>query len=434
MGKILAIGGAALLTFALAAQAAAQNWRYDLGVGVGGAYRTASLGSDQITGGAENMKFAPGVFGYAQAGFRLLPRLGLRADGVLGPTSFKQGSNTLASGVKLWGLTGDLLFRLKEPAAQYTGTEVLPYIAAGAGVRWVRPKNDLSGPLFGDTVHSGARVASGSQLFLLRSEETFMGLLGLGADIRVQRALSVRIEAGDRLFKPQIDRLESPDVVAEALVGKLTHEIYAEIGLHLLAGMGAAAPVAVAPTPTPPPPPTPTPTPPPPPPPPPPPQPVSVCVVDNGSAQGMQLVNATFNPQTGDTVVTVAAGQQKLAVAFADRVVAGSQDWYSKGEPLALGRARFITGGTPQAFQPGQVVYLGQVNGLAVFADPTEAAGLVKALGASAGTATDLTRAVTRPAVARALRDVKTVYVPARAAGCQLQPLTRQEEVRKVRG
>ena len=161
---------------------------------------------------------------------------------------------------------------------------------------------------------------------------------------------------------------------------------------------------------------------------------MSVCVIDNSAAQGMQMVNATFNPQTGDTVVTAAAGQQKLAEAYADRVVVGSKDWYTRGEPLALGRARFMSTGTPQVFQPGQVVYLGQLDGMAVFGDATEAAGLVRALGPTAGTGTDLAVSVQKAPVARALRDVKTVYVPARAAGCQLQPLTRQEEVRKVRG
>lgn len=438
MGKIhRGIGGAALLLFALSVNAAAQNWRYDLGVDVGGAFRTASLGSDQITGGADNMKFAPGVFGDAQLGVRLFPRVGIRANGAFSPSNkFKQGSTTLADGIKLWSASGDLLFRLKEPPAQFTATEVLPYIALGVGARWVQPKNDLNGPLFGDTVHSGVRVASGSQLFLLRQKPVLMGLAGIGADVRVQKGLAVRLEAGDRFFKTPMDLLSSPNTVSESGIGKLTHEIYASVGLHLLGGFPKVAPVAVAPPP-PTPAPTPTPTEPPPaptPPPPPPPQPVSVCVVDNTNAQGMQMVSATFTPATGDTMVTAAAGQQKLTDAYADRAVVGSRDWYVKGQPLALGSAKFMTSGTPQAFQPGQVVYLGQLDGLAVYADPTEAAGLVKALGTTAGPNANLATAVRKAAVARQLRTVKTVYVPARAAGCQLQPLQRQEEVRKVRG
>ena len=221
MGKIhRGIGGAALLLLVLAANATAQNWRYDLGVGVGGAVRTASLGSDQITS-ADDMKFAPGVFGDAQLGLRILPRVGIRADGALAPTTFKQGSTTLEDGIKLWALSGDLLFRLKEPPAQFTTTEILPYIALGGGLRWVAPKNDLTGPLWGDTVHSGARVTSGTQQFLLRHEEALMGLVGIGTDIRFQRGLAARLEVGDRIFKTPMDRLSAFNVVAETDVGIL---------------------------------------------------------------------------------------------------------------------------------------------------------------------------------------------------------------------
>ena len=47
--------------------------------------RTASLGSDQITGNADNMKFAPGVFGDAQLGMRTIE----------GPIEIAQGRSPL---------------------------------------------------------------------------------------------------------------------------------------------------------------------------------------------------------------------------------------------------------------------------------------------------------------------------------------------------
>ena len=39
--------------------------------------------------------------------------------------------------------TGDLLFRLKRPADEFAGMEVLPYFALGAGLKWMNGADDL---------------------------------------------------------------------------------------------------------------------------------------------------------------------------------------------------------------------------------------------------------------------------------------------------
>ncbi len=427
----------ALAALALVAgPAAAQSWPVELGANVGGAWRTASI--EPSTG--DKVKLGTGLMGDAQLGIRLLPMLRLRADGVFGRAPVKLGSTTQWNKVNLWSASGDLLFALRQPAAEFTKTEVLPYIAVGAGARWIQGMDTVVGIILNDTVFPGVVVGPASEQYLLEQAVVPMGLLGIGADVRLQRHLAVRLEAGDRLFKPVADRLAGHYTITTRKVAKLTHELYGTVGLNLLiGGHHAPAPVAVvAPPPPPPPPPAPVAQTPPPPPPPPQEQPVSVCVVD--PATGMADVSATFLPTSGDTVVTTSGARQSIRDAFSDRPALAGQTWYQKGEPLTFGsgrrNVRFMPYGTARTFRASEATYLGTVGGLPVFGDPGESGALATSLGKlPAATRADLGKAaVQRPAILKQIGALKTVYVPSRSAGCVLQPLQLQELVRKVRG
>jgi hypothetical protein len=277
---------------------------------------------------------------------------------------------------------------------------------------------------------------------LLNYEERVMGLLGVGSDLRFGKHTALRFEVGDRFWKSSVDDVTG-NTITTLEIGKLTHELYATVGLELLAKLAGAPVVAVTPAPPPPPPPPPpaqvaAPTPPAPPPPPPPDQPVSVCVVDPGVAAGLAPVDALVAPQTGDTVVVVAGARKALRDVYADRPTLADQDWFNRGEPLALGPAagpvKYVPAGTPMATQPGNLAYIGLAGKLPLFADPQEAAGLIKRLDAAGAKGDVSTLAAHQRSVLRELREVKTLYAPASHTGCVMQPLQLQSEVRKVRG
>ncbi len=434
------ITGAAMLLLVSAGSLAAQNWRIDAGGLVGGAWRTASV--SPATG--DDMKFGPRWLVGAQLGARILPRLGVRVNGTYSMDPFEQGSTELYDKILQWSLTGDLLLRLREPATQFTKTEYLPYVALGAGARWIAPTGhtyqgvyDASGDLVPVALVGG---------YGMEWSRVPLGLVGVGTDVRFKRPLALRVEVGDRFYKPQIDAL-SGYTITDSDAGKLTHELYGTVGLHYLLGFPGRAVVAQAKPIAAPPPPPPPPTPPavvaaPPPPPPPPPadQPVTLCVIDPGIVAGMQTVQGFFLPQTADTVVVVQSVRHRIAEAYADRVIASDQDWYATGAPLNLGTAarpiQFMAFGTSRTVQPGQVVYIGHLRRLPVFADPDEAGGLIAALDKISTTRReDLTRlAADHPALLKELRALKTIYVPVKRTGCVVQPMQLQEEVRKVRG
>ena len=245
--------------------ALAQSWRADIGVNGGGAFYTKLLSSDDFGGSGDAVKFAPGWLTGAQLGFWFSPRIGIRANGTYTDDKLKQGSdNELYGHVNLWSLSGDLLFRLKTPAATFTKMEALPYIALGAGAKWINPAGDFwflntgesgipltcsGGNCFGP---GGARVA-GATNFFLQEGPRFMGLAGIGADLRLARNFALRLEAGDRIYKPKVLGLGAglgtfPTTITPSStdnLAKLVNEIYGQIGLHMLLGVAAPPVVAV---------------------------------------------------------------------------------------------------------------------------------------------------------------------------------------------
>lgn len=441
MIRMRGIAGAAMLLLLGAGSVAGQSWRFDAGGLVGGAWRTASV--SPATGDA--MKFGPNWLVGAQLGARILPRVGVRANGTYSMDPFKQGSTELYDQILQWSLTGDLLLRLREPAQQFTQTEYLPYVALGAGARWIAPTgHTYQGVWNGSDMVAVAPVGN----YGMEWSRVLLGLAGVGMDMRFQRALALRVEVGDRFYKPRIDAI-SGFAVTDADAGKLTHELYGTVGLHYLMGFPGQAVVAqakpIAAPPPPPPPPQTPPTavvaaPPPAPPPPPPDQPVTLCVIDPGTVAGMQVIGGFFLPQTADTVVVVQSGRRRIAEAYADRVIVSDQDWYARGDALTLGTAahpiRFMTFGMPRTVRPGELVYIGHLRRLPIFAEAAEAQPLVAALDKiNPSHREELTRLLNeKPALLKQLQTLKTVYVPVKRTACILQPMQLQEEVRKVRG
>jgi hypothetical protein len=136
-------------------------------------------------------------------------------------------------------------------------------------------------------------------------------------------------------------------------------------------------------------------------------------------------------------VVTQGANRVPLSQVIPSVQTAQSADWYVRGTPFTMTvggvRADFITYGTAQTLSSQDVVFLGLVNGVPVYADRDEVADIIGNLETARQAANnDLVATLNQN---RQLRnefdDLMTVYVPLRAVGCSFQAVQRQEQVKK---
>ncbi len=469
VGRAAAV--AALLLPLAGAPLAAQSWKADLGVNGGASWYSPLLGHDQITNG-DNVRFRANWLLGAQAGYWFTPRIGLRANGTYTDTRLKQGNGFFAADqelwhdINLWSGTGDLMFRFKQPATEFKH-EALPYLALGLGEKWISPAGSgafvaangtstnngiVIGCAAGGCAGAGNTFASigvttptgvvgvntgtntaiaGLSNFFLPKQHVLMGLVGIGSDFRMAPHMALRLEAGDRIYKPKVWMTSPGTTVVGATteltngttnVGKTVHEVYAQLGLHYLMGRAAPPVVAVAPAPAPPPPepaPAPAPT----------TQDVSVCVVDPTAATGLRTVTAQFNPSTNDTTVMVNGQSMSLASSVGTVPVASSATWYVQGQPLVIGTGRnqlsYVSFGSARNIDANDLTYVGTINGLPVYANRTDVASLtIPTPPADISTNTTLITG---------LRNVQVLYVPLTSTGCNFQPIQLQQQVRKTR-
>lgn len=413
-----------------AVPAQAQSWRGDLGINGGYSYYTKLLSSDAFGGSGDAVKFKPNWLLGTQLGMWFTPRMGLRANGTYTDTKLRQGSVDLVNDVNLWSASGDLMFRFKAPAETFTTMEVLPYLALGVGAKFINPAGENFTETTTDKTGAPFRATATNSFFLAKATR-LMGLAGIGTDLRVARNFAIRLEAGDRIYKPKVYALNTitgtfPATVTATTgdnIGKLVNEIYGQVGLHLLFGLAAPPVVAVTPTPAPP-----------PPEPPPPPAPTtataSVCVVDPTAATGLRTETATVTLATNDTTVMVNGTATPLRTAYTTVPVVTAAPWYVQGQPLTIGTGRnalaYVSFGTARNIDAADLAYVGTVNGLPVYANKTDVTTLtIPSPAVEIGTT---------PALVTGLKNVQVLYVPVSAYGCNFQPIQMQQAVRKVRG
>jgi hypothetical protein len=446
---------------------AAQQWKWDWGLNAGYSWITPMLTTDQ-TGLAEDapsskVKFANGSLFGTQLTFWPGAKLGLRLNARYADRDIKFSDMDEAreefdpvSGVNLWGGSFDFMFRFKAPAAEYTGTEMLPYLALGVGLKWHNPGFDNFTCI--NTVENDSRacgpfvtgLVGSPRAFGLTEQKALMGHIGLGADWRLSRTLALRTELSDQIFKPRVMALNFPPAGAtwtmtngDESVAKTVHELGAQIGLHFLFGVARPAAVAVV-----------QPVPEAPPPPPPPPvreeprreepireESVTICVVDPTDPSGFRIVTASrilSGPSMGDTLVTVSGQRVPFRTTLGNVVVASNADWYVRGAPLtwtvANNKIEYHTYGSSQMIESGELAFLGTVNGIPVYADKDDIGDIRDELN-------DLNRAQRGADLARIMAEhkdlrtelakVRVLYVPLQPAGCVFQPLQLQEAVRK---
>jgi hypothetical protein len=427
----------------------AQSWKFDVGVNGGYSWITPMLGEEETglpdgSAGSE-VKFRPGWLVGAQIGYWFSPRFGLRLNGrysdrPLTGTDLPDDFDFLTS-VNLWGATADLMLRLKTPNEEYTGTEVLPYLALGAGAKWHNPGYDnffCHEP--GKRYACGPFVTGGpaGRGWVLGEENEIAGLAAIGADWRISRTFFIRTELSDQFYRPQVHTAAIPtggnlwEVPTGDQEAKWVHEVGVQVGLHLAFGLAAPPPVAVAP---PPPPPA---TPPPPPPPPPVTrEAMTICVIDPAAPGGIRMQAVTLVGGR-DTVVVEGGTDRPFRETVGVVTVAGGAEWYVQGQPLVMtigrNKAEYATYGAARVVDANDLAFVGTINGFPVYADRDDVAEITDEL-----TQLNRARAGTDLGVIlnenRTLRNefakVKVLYVPTVPAGCVFQAVQLQEEVRK---
>ena len=452
---------AALLMPLAAAPVTAQSWKWDFGVNAGYAFFNKLMDQEQ-TGlpddhPAEEIKFAQGLIYGSQLTFWPSSKLGFRLNARYGSHDIK--GNDLdefdfVEDVNLWAGTLDLMLRLKAPAEEFTGMEMLPYLAGGLGLKWHNPGFDqftCNDPEEGKSWTCGPYTTglgatgpnANTRRFAIGELKQFMGHVGLGADWRLSRGFALRTEISDQIYRPRINQTSAPSgntytlIQSDNNVASVTHEIAGQIGLHFLFGVPRAAAVAVVTPPPAPVAPTPQPQ--------PQPQPertesLTICVVDPTAPGGIRMQSVTFYPTRGDTMVNVNGQNVLLRNAVGNVMVASSADWYVRGQPLTMTvggeRIEFVTTGSARMVEASELAFLGTVNGLAIYADKDDVADVREELAElnRAQRGTDLAKILEEHKDLREdLADVKVFYVPLQPTGCVFQAVQRQEAVRKNR-
>lgn len=426
----------------------AQQYKADFGINGGGSWYSAMLGGDE-TGLAddavgEDVRFKAGWLSGAQLTFWFTPKVALRAnmaytDRPLDPEEIG------IDHVNLWNGTGDLLFRFSAPNETWQGSEFLPYLALGFGGFWHNPAGDgtdCHDPEENETWACEYWTQTNDRSFALGEQKVISGLVGLGADWRLSPRFALRLEANDRIYKPQIYEGEpAPGNPArfnltdgDAIVSKVVHQISGQVGLQMLFGLAERQMVAVQPLP-PPPPAAPEPV---PEPAPPAEEEIMVCVVDPTSGTGIRMQPAVRMIQSGDTLVV--QGGQRLALrnVVGNVRVARNANWYVAGEPLVMevgrDRVEFIPYGSARMVQADELTFVGNVNGFPVYIEAAEAADVRDALNSlrDARMTGNLGQILADERVLHnELADVLYWYVPLSATDCVFQPLQRSLPVIK---
>ena len=415
------------------------DYRFDIGIFGGGSWYSAMLGDDHLADGTDAVRYKAGWVTGLQATFWATPRIGIRANGAYSERPISGGldsqhnipdSDNLLEDINLWSLSGDLLFRLLSEPYMMFGTESSPYIALGVGAKNTNPAGDIEMTAGGEDFTGVYFEPEPGNGFFIIEEWKLMGLAGLGTDLRLSDNVGLRVEVGDRFWDSALRDADTFASDPDEDVGKVVHELYGQLGVHLLLGLVQPEVVAVAPPPPPPP---------PPPveeaPPPPAEEAVTVCVIDPGAPGGIRTVNAVYRPDTGDTLVN----GQAIATTLPDVMLANEADWFVQGEPLRITLARnmtveYTTWQSARMIEANELTFLGTVRGVPVYAATEDVADIQDELNdlRAAQASNDLNEILEQNAQLRdEIEDVQYLYVPLRPTGCIFQTVQQVEQVRK---
>lgn len=414
------------------------DYKFDVGVFGGGSWYSAMLDDEHLGEGSDDVRYKAGWVTGLQATFWATPRFGIRAHGAYSERPITGGDDAqqdedgnLIDDVNLWSASGDLMIRLMPDGMMMGRWASMPYLALGIGGKNTNPPGDIV--LIAEDEKTGVPFApEAGNTFYQMSEWTLMGLAALGTDVRLSDNFGLRLEVGDRFWDAT---LRDPDELIadpDEDVGKVTHEIYGQIGAHLLLGLAAPEVVAVAPAP-PPPPVQPT------PPPAPREEAITICVIDPAAPGGIRTVNAIYLPERGDTMVVVNGTRRALNTTLPDVMLASEADWFVRGEPLTLTLApdltlEYTTWQSGRVIPANELEYLGTVRGVPVYASRNEVADVIADIRElrEAEMTQDLDDILDeREDIRGQIEEIQYLYVPLRPTGCVFQTVQQVEQVRK---
>jgi hypothetical protein len=409
------------------------DYKFDIGIFGGGSWYSSMLDEDHLGSGVDPVRYKAGWVTGAQLTWWVSPRFGIRANGAYserpitgGQESQQDADGNLVGDVNLWSASGDLMIRFAE------GSFGRPYLALGAGMKNTNQGSDIPLPSPNPDNKTGVTLRPTPTVVVYHVEEwTPMGLVGLGTDLRLSDNFGLRLEVGDRFWDATLHDADEWATNPDEDIGNVTHEIYGQLGLHLLLGLEEPEVVAVAPAP-----PAPEPE------PEPEPEPVEenivVCVIDPSADAGLREVDAIYLPETGDTLVVQNGQRTDLSGTLPTVTLANEADWFVAGEPLEFsvnGRTyQYTTWQSAVLIEADELAYIGTSRGLPVYAAAEDVAEiqeqLAEARAASAtGTLDDVLEQ--NAELAAAIEDVQYLYVPLRPTGCVFQTVQVIEQVRK---
>ncbi|MGH7448534.1 MAG: hypothetical protein ACRELT_13280, partial [Longimicrobiales bacterium] len=240
---------AALLAGLAPREAYAQRWTADWGINGGFSWYSEAL--DEEAGLTDGGRFAAGWLLGTQLTVWPSTRFGIRANGTYSERPLKSDEDLahlgedshLHGNVNLWSGSLDALIRLRQPNESWLGRETLPYIALGLGAKWINPASDSDcTDADGEQFDCNLIFPGGTAVVAFDEGASLMGLIGIGADFRLSPRTALRLELNDRLYKPKFyaTTQASPFTVSnDENLGKLVHEIGAQLGFHLLFGVAA---------------------------------------------------------------------------------------------------------------------------------------------------------------------------------------------------
>lgn len=399
-----------------------------------------SLGSGWIVGSQLEYWFGNGRFGLRANGSYTERPFDLDLDffnGIIDgdiiddDVIFDFGFDDEFGDVNVWFADGDLMFRILRPERNRT---FAPYLTLGAGAVIYNPAGSApiiippANAIIGDASLVDIDDDDDFDIFEVgsgNSETEFALVFGIGTDILPAGFRLGSLPLGLRLELVDHYTFDSP---AEPILGDDfdgVHNVRLTAGVHALFGRLFPEPVAVV-------------TPPPAPPPPPPPpaeEAVTVCIIDPQTGE-IREIQAVYMPSTGDTLVQMNGQRVDIGTAYPTTapVYARNASWFVAGQPLAFDvngqRYEWVTFGGTRIIDPDDLVLLGRVNGLPVYADADDVASVRARLNGVG----ELDMMLERDEELREVVDDLDVVYVAVDINCVFQPLRRLEEVRKVRG